>query len=234
MEIRHLNCGILQAPGGPAAACHCLVLEARARRILVDTGVGVRERVPAQAVEAAGFQFHPHLLAVHQVTGVTDVVLTHADPDHAGGLADFPEAVVHFSEEEHAALHSGLERYSSAQFQHGPRWNRVGTHSARWFGLEARPVFADLEIFLVPLFGHTAGHCGVAIRRGEGWLLHVGDAYYLKIELSDEGHPIHQLTARNAVDDAQRRASLEELKRLAREHPEVEMVGYHDFSEFPT
>ena len=209
------------------------MLEAGARRVLVDTGVGVRERVPAQAVEAAGFQFHPDLLAVQQVAGVTDVVLTHADPDHAGGLADFPEAVVHVSEEEYAALHSGLERYSSAQFQHGPRWNRLKVSSARWFGLEARRILEDVDIFLIPLFGHTAGHCGVAVRREEGWLLHVGDAYYLKVELSDEEHPIHQLTARNAVDDVQRRASLEELKRLARKHPEVEMIGYHDFGEFP-
>lgn len=45
MKIRHLNCGILQAPGGPAAACHCLLLEWGPRLVLVDTGVGPRERV---------------------------------------------------------------------------------------------------------------------------------------------------------------------------------------------
>jgi hypothetical protein len=31
-------------------------------------------------------------------------------------------------------------------------------------------------MWLVPLFGHTRGHCGVAIRNGSGWLFHVGDA----------------------------------------------------------
>ena len=39
------------------------------------------------------------------------------------------------------------------------------------------------EILLVSLPGHTAGHCGVAIRLGEGWLLHAGDAYFHRHEM---------------------------------------------------
>jgi glyoxylase-like metal-dependent hydrolase (beta-lactamase superfamily II) len=31
-------------------------------------------------------------------------------------------------------------------------------------------------MWLVPLFGHTRGHCGVAVRTASGWLFHVGDA----------------------------------------------------------
>ena len=34
-----------------------------------------------------------------------------------------------------------------------------------------------VEVALIPLHGHTAGHSGYAIRRGDGWLLHCGDAY---------------------------------------------------------
>ena len=44
---------------------------------------------------------------IHQVQAlgltaksVTDIVLTHGDSDHVGGLADFPEAKVHLSIEE--------------------------------------------------------------------------------------------------------------------------------------
>jgi glyoxylase-like metal-dependent hydrolase (beta-lactamase superfamily II) len=29
---------------------------------------------------------------------------------------------------------------------------------------------------MVPLFGHTRGHCGVAIQEGDGWLFQCADA----------------------------------------------------------
>ena len=35
------------------------------------------------------------------------------------------------------------------------------------------------DVLLVPLRGHTRGHCGVAVRRPSGgWFLHAGDAYF--------------------------------------------------------
>jgi glyoxylase-like metal-dependent hydrolase (beta-lactamase superfamily II) len=47
-----------------------------------------------------------------------------------------------------------------------------------WFGLESIPIPEGLSprILLVPLPGHTPGHCGVAVESGPGWLFHVGDA----------------------------------------------------------
>lgn len=233
MTIHHLNCGILQAPGGPPAACHCLLVEYGSRVVLIDTGVGARERVPGQPREEAGFQFHERLRAVHQVPELSDIVLTHGDPDHAGGLADFPNVPVHVSQEELAAVQAGGERYAPDQFYHQPHWRPHGRSSQRWFGLEARPLLPEVPIYLIPLFGHTLGHCGVAVQQGERWLLHVGDAYYLRAELNDEHHPVDLLASRNAVDDALRRQSLAQLRRLAARHPEVAMMGYHDFSEFP-
>lgn len=247
MKIHHLNCGILQAPGGPPAACHCLLLESDSRLVLVDTGIGLEDireplrRVGQAAIDAAGFQFHEHLTAAHQIPAmgwslqqVTDILLTHGDSDHAGGLADFPAARVHVSEEEYAPINSGHERYSAAQFEHQPRWVRHSESPQRWFGLEARPVplFSQAQVYLVPLFGHTAGHCGVALQVGDGWLVHVGDAYYLRAELDDDRHPISQLTALRALDDGRRRESLEKVRRLAQEQ-RVTVMGYHDFSEFP-
>jgi glyoxylase-like metal-dependent hydrolase (beta-lactamase superfamily II) len=87
---------------------------------------------------------------------------------------------------------------------------------------------------LVPLFGHTLGHCGVAIHQGDRWVLHVGDAYYLRIELATDDHPVSQLTRQRADDDGPRRASLEHLRRLARDHgDEIDLFGYHDPTEFP-
>jgi len=37
------------------------------------------------------------------------------------------------------------------------------------------------DVLLIPLPGHSRGHCGVAVKTGEGWLLHCGDAYLVCI-----------------------------------------------------
>jgi len=132
----------------------------------------------------AGFQFNEPDTAVlrienlgFRIADVCHVVLTQGDPDHAEGLADFPKAQVRVSEEEHARATSGHWRYVPAQFQHGPAWKPYRHSTRRWFGLEARAVDLgfESEVLLVPLFGHTLGHCGVAVQQGERWVLHAGD-----------------------------------------------------------
>jgi glyoxylase-like metal-dependent hydrolase (beta-lactamase superfamily II) len=248
-KIHHLNCGWLHAPPNPRASCHCLLLETPTGLALVETGIGrldVRDpagRVGPEAIAAAGFQFRDEDTAARQVerlgfgpADVTDILLTHGDPDHAGGLADFPHARVHLAAEELDALRSGNPRYRPPQFAHGPRWVPYPRSEERWFGLEARPVGlgSGAEAQLVWLPGHTLGHCGVAVRTGDRWLLHVGDAYYLRAELGTDDHPVSALAALRADDDARRRASLSELRRLARDHAaEIDLFGYHDVSEFP-
>jgi glyoxylase-like metal-dependent hydrolase (beta-lactamase superfamily II) len=243
--VHHINCGWLHAPPNPRASCHCLLLEDAGRLALVDTGIGLldAERLGRPLVELAGFLFNESDTAVRQVeqlgfsaSDVTDIVLTHADPDHAGGLSDFPAARVHIAAEERIALRDGNPRYVPAQFAHRPRWETYAESDRRWFGLEARLValgFAS-EVLLVPLRGHTLGHCGVAIRQGRRWAFHVGDAYYLRAEVTREDHPVSLLAAQWADDDGLRRRSLADIRRLAREHrAEIDFFGYHDVSELP-
>jgi glyoxylase-like metal-dependent hydrolase (beta-lactamase superfamily II) len=167
---------------------------------------------------------------------VENIVLTHGDPDHAGGLADFPQATVHLSAEELASLKSGHSRYVPTQFAHGPRWQTHLPSTERWFGLEARPVDVGLSsaVLLIPLPGHTLGHCGVAVQLKDRWMLHAGDAYYLWAELTDGNHPVSAIATARADNDNQRRQSLAHLRRLATDHAdEVDLVAYHDLSELP-
>jgi glyoxylase-like metal-dependent hydrolase (beta-lactamase superfamily II) len=57
-----------------------------------------------------------------------------------------------------------------------------------WFGLPALEILENLSprVLLIPLHGHSPGHCGVAIEQGDGWLLHCGDATW---PFFRSGHP---------------------------------------------
>lgn len=249
MQVRHLNCGTLVVASYPTVVCHCLLLQDGERLALVDTGIGLQdirnpvERLGKPLIDMAGFQFHEPDTAVRRIEAlglspenVRHVILTHGDPDHAGGLADFPNADVHLSEEELANVAGGHGRYCPAQFAHHPSWKTYKRSACQWFGMEARPVDVGFpfEVLLIPLFGHTFGHSGVAIRHEGRWLLHAGDAYYLRVELTTDDHPVSQFAAQRADDDAQRRASLRRLRQLLRDHAsEVDVIGYHDLKELP-
>lgn len=247
--IHHINCGTLVVPSHPTVVCHCVLLQDGERLALIDTGIGLADvrnplgRLGQPLINMAGFQFNEFDTAVRRIEAaglcpgdVRDIILTHGDPDHAGGLADFPLAQVHVSAEEQARVARGHWRYVPAQFAHHPLWRTYDRSPRRWFGLEARPVAIGFssEVLLIPLFGHTFGHCGVAVQQEGRWLLHVGDAYYLRVELTTDDHPVSLLAVQRADDDAQRRESLAHLRRIVRDHgDDVDIIGYHDLMELP-
>jgi glyoxylase-like metal-dependent hydrolase (beta-lactamase superfamily II) len=268
MKVHHLNCATMRPPGGrwvdgsgPALSfaklvCHCLLVETDAGLVLVDSGIGLadlenpRERLGRSFLWLARPELDATECAALQVErlgfarrDIRHVVLTHLDLDHAGGLADFPEALVHVHARElDAALNprSSLERerYRSVQFQHRPRWSPHDAEGERWFGFECVRELDGLppEILLVPLAGHTRGHSAVAVQTDRGWLLHAGDAYFHHAEMDPDARrcpPLLNVFQRvMQVEGAQRTQNQERLRQLHRESAgEVRVFSAHDATE---
>lgn len=247
-RVYHLNCVDIRSAAFGSVIGHCLLVETAHRLILIDAGLGLQDvqfpeqRLGAALIEQAGFELDEQKTAVRQMEllgfaadQLTDCVISHLDPDHAGGLADFPQATIHLSFEEWAHFCGGNPRYVTQHLAHKPLLKTYAASTDSWCGLEARKVFADsdLELFLVPLFGHTLGHSGVAIKLPSGWLFYVGDAYYLSAELTNWNHPVNALASLRADDDDLRIQTLTAIRQLACDYPEVEIYGYHDSAEFP-
>ncbi|GAC81940.1 Glyoxylase, beta-lactamase superfamily II [Gordonia malaquae] len=161
---------------------------------------------------------------------LTDIVLTHLHSEHAAGIADFPAAQVHVSTAElEVASGSSLRSrvsYRKRFFEHVPRW-RTHVGDIEWLGV---PGCAEVleDVILVPLPGHTVGHCGVAVRLDCGdWLLHTGDASYSDIRSgSPAAFPLGLYERFTAADrDAQRR-TLATLSRLA-DRDDVHLMSSH-------
>jgi glyoxylase-like metal-dependent hydrolase (beta-lactamase superfamily II) len=198
LKVHHLNCGTI-CPYGIAMepwVCHCLLIESPAGLVLVDTGFGLADvgdaasRIGVAPVLVGRPKLDPRECAVRQVErlglsprDVRHVVVTHLDFDHAGGIADFPHAEVHVFRPEHEAAmrrSAGLEkgRYRAVQWSHGPRWAIHDVDGERWLRFEAVRAIPGTEVLLIPMIGHTRGHCAVAVEEDGGWLLHCGDAYF--------------------------------------------------------
>ena len=249
---------LLQGEGGllesATMCCHCLAIETNDGLVLVDTGFGVQDIVKPQHLgHAFKLLMQPQLLleetALFQLDqlgfhrrDVRHIVLTHLDLDHAGGISDFPTASVHASSlEVDAALNPvgwmEKSRYRAQQFSCQPKWTATINTADQWFGFENVQHLKGLkdEILLIPLHGHTRGHCGVAVKADNNkWLFHVGDLYMDRRSLyGNSPRLMRQSENLMAVNNKQRLGNLERVKQLIEHHgDEVEVFCSHDYSEF--
>ena len=231
---------LVNGSGGLFAAaemvCHCLLVETRDGLVLVDTGLGrddlrdPRGRLGRLFVAAVRPVLEPSGTAVAQVErlgysrrDVRHVVLTHMDLDHAGGLADFPEAAVHVYADEHRAATRPVtrlekHRYRACQWQHSPHFVLHETDGEGWRGFASVRALVEPDVLLLPLAGHTRGHAAVAIDAGNRFLVHAGDGYFHRDEVGTPPRcppALRWFQAAVAVDDRARRANQARLRELA-------------------
>jgi len=236
--------------------CHCLLVESRAGLLLVDTGLGsadladpkLRLGTPFLALTAPRLDPAETALAQvralgHRAEDVRHILPTHLDLDHAGGLSDFPGAQVHLLRKERDAASARATPLERARY-HPRQWAHVPdalfslhepSAGESWYGFEsvrALPGTED-EVLLIPLYGHTRGHAGVAVRGDRGWVLHAGDAYFHRASVRDTGERVPvglQLFERMMQTvPAARRKNVARLRELVQSAAgEVRVVCAHD------
>ncbi|QCR35300.1 MBL fold metallo-hydrolase [Nissabacter sp. SGAir0207] len=238
--------------------CHCLLLEtAQHGLVLVDTGFGRADMAHPQQRLSPFFRLLNNIryrqqdTALAQITqrgfspqDVRHIVLTHLDFDHAGGLSDFPHAQVHVLQQEADAARNRRNwlrhaRYRDSQWEQVRQWHFYQPGGEGWNGFDAVRGLTGLppEVLLIPLAGHTTGHAGVAIRQGDGWLLHAGDAYFYRDEV---GQPERHCTPglrfyqwMMEQDRTARRHNQQRLRALSCDpQAGVQMFCSHDAKEF--
>lgn len=273
IKIHHLNCGTLCPFTGSFLAkhltpvksltclvCHCLLLETNKELILVDTGLGIqdirnKERmifnlIPNQLLKPL---FDVEETAFHQVIklgfnpkDVKQIIATHLDYDHVGGLADFPWANVHILNSEYAAAFHPKNikqktRYNQQCFSHNPNFFTYDQQGENWNGFTKVKNLKELppEIFIVPLIGHSQGHMGIAIEGKENnkdkTTFFVGDAYLNRKQITGEKPPIFVdiYNRLNQEDYAAFNNNLEKLAELNRSKSDtIDIFCSHDPAEF--
>ena len=240
MSICVLNCAAM-APWFPRwhVGTPCLLIETNQGLVLVDTGLGLHDYTSPSPVvrlfrSALRVPNDPGLTAVRQLIrlgyqpeAVQHIILTHLHFDHAGGLPDFPHAQVHIHQREYDALRqprSWMEMaYDRSHFAHGPHWVLYERPTDKWQGFDALRLPFTPEMYLIPLFGHTRGHCGVAIQDENGWLFQCGDALPTNAQFDLTPDWLNQLAIGPHVP---------RLRAWAAAHPDVRIMAAHMWLSF--
>ena len=161
-----------------------LLVDTGSQRILIDTGAGPLAPSTGHleaSLSRAGFQ----------ASDIDVVVLSHAHPDHIGGLARedgtlrFPNARVLMSQREYDFWHSAdlRSRLGSGSVYGSPDLENL---MGGWIDRYLPPVRDRLQwladeaqiapgIAAIDAPGHTPGHLGIAISSGTESMLYAGD-----------------------------------------------------------
>lgn len=195
--LHHLDGGTLHPPLGSlmndsgSMICHVVAFATDRGVALIDTGIGASARrdprsrlgpiTPLLRADTDPQRTVARQLERLELGPVTDVLMTHLDIDHASALDEFPDARVHVHRAElDAALRPSRReraRYQAANWAHGPDWAPFESADTDLHGFAATTLL-DGAVLAFRLPGHSLGHTGYAVRGGDRWFVHAGDAFY--------------------------------------------------------
>ena len=241
MTIHLLNCFTCNAhwPSKLKTGMACLLIETDQGLVLLDTGLGLDDYVhPTWMTQLfrviTEVPFDPNEAAINRVKqlgfipeDVKHIILTHMHFDHISGLPDFPHAKIHVHRREYEAFAGGrLKRWTELAYipryiAHQPDFVLYEEVDSKWYDFDAIRLPFVPEMYLIPLFGHSHGHCGVAIKTAGGWFFHAGDAG----AVYNNESPTWLIKLVLGPHD-------QRLRSFMKAHPEVLLTNSHMFPEF--
>lgn len=214
--------------------------------LLFDTGLGAN--IEAQYAQdmpywaRVFFKFDKPVLPARKqldeagFAPIQRVIISHGHWDHASGVPDFPEAQVFAAEDE---MHSINHAESGA----GTAWpSQVATPGTRWSPLVLQPIahkgyaqsldlFNDGSVVLVAMPGHTEGSIGMFLTVDSGkCYFFIGDVAW-KTGAMQLGAP--KFWAASVIVDRDRDQTLrsvEQVRAVLKQYPDVVVVPAHDAS----
>jgi glyoxylase-like metal-dependent hydrolase (beta-lactamase superfamily II) len=193
---------VLKAAGAPTdvvtLSIDALLVKDGKQIVLIDTGTG-------------GALQQSLALAKIDPASVTDILITHAHPDHIGGLVKdgqlaFPHATIHMSAVEWVGLQAQADQAAL-----------VKAISTKVKPFAPGAVVAP-GITAISLPGHTPGHVGYEIVSGRARLLDIGDIAHSSIVSLAKPQWQMGYDSDKAAGRAERIA---ELTKLAKSHEQV-------------
>ena len=241
MTIHMLDCFTCNArwPSKLKTGMACLLIETDQGPILMDTGLGLGDYAnPTWMTRLfrviTELPFDPNEAAVNRIRqlgykpeDVKHILLTHMHFDHISGLPDFPRAKVHVHRREYDSFTAKNSfRWTDAAYipryiAHKPELVLYNKVDSKWYDFDALRLPFQPEMYFIPLFGHSQGHCGVAIKTMDGWFFHAGDSS----AVYNNETPKWLINLVLGPHDSR-------LRKFKQEHPEVLMTNSHMFPEF--
>lgn len=227
-----------------------ILIETKNRLIMLDTGIG-KKQISSKNDSLrnimsgflTGLKYDESETAHEQIkklgfspTDVSDVILTHMDIDHVGGLSDFPQARAHLFQAELDSANNPSTTYEKKRFmtelwQSHKDFCLYQNKGDDFHGFHLTPL-KDIqeELYLLDLFGHTKGQAGLFIK--EKNTVFAGDSFINQIQMEEDYSPlsIRFYKKMTTTDEAGLNRTLNGLKKLCAEG--IHVCCSHDKNHF--
>jgi glyoxylase-like metal-dependent hydrolase (beta-lactamase superfamily II) len=160
---------------------------------------------------------------------VTKVILTHMHTDHAGGLHDFPNSVIHVNMPEYNRTRGFQGQIDGYPAQRFPKWlspqpiefdgGMFGPFDKSW------NVTTKGDVKVVPTYGHTPAHVSVVVEMEDVHYFLAGDASY------SEQNLLNKVADGVSPDPNQALRTMQNILDFAKQRPTVYLPSHDPNSE---